>query len=169
MKVIQYPDDTLRLACEPVVEGQSEIQDTIRHLLATLNNSSGIGLAAIQLGFKHRIFVMDPEKTGNAIVVANPRIVLGYDLKDKIEGCLSFPGIFERVPRYEKIDATFDVIDPVTMKFVSAKDTLTGVNAHVFQHETEHLSGYLLIDHLLPHLQTRIKRKMEKRRSRGWA
>lgn len=168
MKVVQFPDDALRITCYPVVEGQSEIANTIRHLIATLNGSTGIGLAANQLGFNHQIFVMDPEKTGNVIVVANPKLIQGIDMKDKLEGCLSFPMIFERVPRFEQVDATFDIIDPKTLIFTPAKDTLVGKNAHVFQHETEHLSGILMVDHLLPHLKTRVARKMEKRRSRGW-
>jgi peptide deformylase len=168
MTIITYPDPTLRLACDPVVEGQLEIENTVRHLMARLQGSSGIGLAANQIGFLHRIFVMNPEKDGNIVVIANPIVVQGYDIKDKMEGCLSFPGVFDRVARFDKVDVRFDVIDPTTMRFSPAADTLTGINAQVFQHETEHLSGVLLIDHLLPNVQKRIQTKMEKRKSRGW-
>jgi peptide deformylase len=168
MTIITFPDDILRRACNPVVEGQFEIEDTVRHLVARLQGSSGIGLAANQIGFLHRIFVMNPEKDGNVVVIANPVMVQGYDLKEKMEGCLSFPGIYDRVPRFDKIDVRFDVIDPKTLHFTPAADTLKGINAQVFQHETEHLSGVLMIDHLMPNIQKRVQLKMGKRKSRGW-
>ena len=168
MTIITFPDPALRRACNPVVEGQPEVETTVKHLVARLNASSGVGLAANQIGFLHRIFVMNPEKNGNVVVIANPIMLQGHDLKDKIEGCLSFPGLFDRVPRFEKVEVQFDVIDPTTMKFTPASDTLNGFNAQIFQHETEHLSGILMIDHLAPNIQKRVQLKMEKRKTRGW-
>jgi peptide deformylase len=167
MKIITFPDPALRLACDPVVEGQ-DLENTVKHLVASINASTGVGLAANQIGFRQRIFVMNPEKNGNVVVIANPVVIQGYDLKDKMEGCLSFPGVFDRVPRFDKVEVQFEAIDPLTLRFTPIRDTLTGFNAQIFQHETEHLSGVLMVDHLMPNVQRRIQLKMEKRKTRGW-
>jgi len=168
MTILKFPDNALRINCDPVFEGQQGIDSTVRHLIASINASTGVGLAAPQLGFNHRIFVMNPEKNGNVVVIANPIVKQGFDLKDKMEGCLSFPGLFDRVPRFERVEVSWDAIDPNTMKFIHHEDVITGFNAQVFQHETEHLSGILMIDHLAPHIQKRVQLKMEKRKARGW-
>jgi peptide deformylase len=167
MKIITFPDPALRLTCDPVVEGQ-DLENTVKHLVASINASTGVGLAANQIGFRQRIFVMNPEKNGNVVVIANPVVIQGYDLKDKMEGCLSFPGVFDRVPRFDKVEVQFEAIDPLTLRFTPIRDILTGFNAQIFQHETEHLSGVLMVDHLMPNVQRRIQLKMEKRKTRGW-
>lgn len=172
MKIITFPDDALRFNTLEVKEGEIGIPNVVRHLIANLERSStGIGLAANQIGFTPAIFVMDPDRSKasfNPIVIANPKFAGSGPLTEMQEGCLSFPGVFERVKRYESISAEFDLIDPQTHRFTHASETLTGLAAHVFQHESEHLIGKLMVDHLDKHLQMRITRKMEKRKSRGW-
>jgi peptide deformylase len=66
------------------------------------------------------------------------------------------------------VEVQFEAIDPLTLRFTPIRDTLTGFNAQIFQHETEHLSGVLMVDHLMPNVQRRIQLKMEKRKTRGW-
>lgn len=172
MKIVYYPDPILRQACEPVAASDDDTGTVARHLIATLQASStGIGLAANQIGFSNRIFVMAPERSRSSfspIIIANPTFRAQGELVEKQEGCLSFPGVFERVKRYESIDIECDIIDPTTYALTHVQDTLTGLAAHVYQHETEHLSGMLMIDHLDERLQKRIERRMEKRRIRGY-
>ena len=172
MKVITFPDDALRFNTLEVKEGEPGLPNVIRHLIGTLQQSqTGIGLAANQIGFTPALFVMDPDRSKlsfNPLVIANPKFAGSGLLTEKQEGCLSFPGVFERVKRYDSIHAEFDLIDPQTYQFTRASETLTGLAAHVFQHESEHLIGKLMVDHLDAHLQMRVTRKMEKRKSRGW-
>jgi peptide deformylase len=172
MKIITFPDDALRFNTVEVKEGDFGLPNIIRHLIANLERSgTGIGLAANQLGFTPAMFVMDPDRSKssfNPVVIANPKFAGSGLLTEKQEGCLSFPGVFERVKRFDSIHAEFDLVDPRTCQFTHASETLTGLAAHVFQHESEHLIGKLMIDHLDTHLQTRITRKMEKRKTRGW-
>jgi peptide deformylase len=172
MKIITFPDDALRYSTLAVEEGEASLPNVIRHLVANLERSgTGIGLAANQIGFAPAMFVMDPDRSKtsfNPVVIANPKFTGSGLLVDKQEGCLSFPGVFERVKRYDSIHAEFDLVDPRTYQFTHVSETLTGLAAHVFQHESEHLIGKLMIDHLDAHLQMRVTRKMEKRKTRGW-
>ena len=172
MKVITFPDEALRFNTITAQEGEAGLPNVIRHLIATLQQSgTGIGLAANQIGFTPALFVMDPDRSKmsfNPLVIANPKFAGSGLLTDKQEGCLSFPGVFERVKRFDSIHAEFDLVDPQTYKFTHASETLTGLAAHVFQHESEHLIGKLMVDHLDAHLQMRVTKRMEKRKTRGW-
>ncbi len=171
MKILLYPDAVLRSVCEPVIDGDEDIGNVARQLIATLKTSTGIGLAANQIGFSNRIFIMAHDRSNMSfapVIVANPTFKGVGELVDMQEGCLSFPGVFERVKRYTTIQARFDFVDPITYKLAPVEDTLTGLQAHVFQHETEHLSGMLMVDHLDERLQKRIEKRMEKRRIRGY-
>ena len=172
MKIITYPDFILRSSGLPVKEGQEGLRDLMRHLIATLQQSdSGVGLAANQIGFQANMFVMDAERSKanfTPIVIANPTFK-GYGNRVELqEGCLSFPGVFERVQRWEACEAKYDVVDFQTGKFTRKEEALTGLESQIFQHETEHLTGKLLIDNLDTRLQARITKRMEKRKSRGW-
>jgi peptide deformylase len=172
MKVITFPDEALRIHTVEVKQGDVELPNVIRHLIATLEQSqTGIGLAANQIGFAPALFVMDPDRSRMSytpLVIANPKFAGSGLLTEKQEGCLSFPGVFERVKRYDSIHAEFDIVDPQTYQFTHASETLTGLAAHVFQHESEHLIGKLMVDHLDERLQVRVTKRMEKRKSRGW-
>jgi len=172
MTIITYPDDGLRFSTVEVKEGDFGLPNIVKHLIANLERSStGIGLAANQIGFTPAMFVMDPDRSRmsfNPVVIANPKFVGSGPLMEKQEGCLSFPGVFERIKRFDSIHAEFDLVDPQTYQFTHASETLTGLAAHVFQHESEHLIGKLMIDHLDERLQVRVTKRMEKRKSRGW-
>ena len=121
-----------------------EIQTFIKRLKKTMVDNSGLGLSANQCGYKFRVFVMgSPEEQ---IVCFNPRITEKHGDPVKMrEGCLSYPGLFLYVPRYQKIEVEFN---DETGKL--RNEIFDGITAHVFQHELDHMNGIVYTEHVGP-------------------
>ncbi len=103
-------------------------------------DSSGIGLAAPQIGVSKALVVIDD---GNGLYkLANPRIVKGSGWYTQEEGCLSVPGVGIKVRRLKSI--VVEALDEEGKKVTIKAD---GLLARVFQHEIDHLNGKLIIDH----------------------
>jgi peptide deformylase len=109
-----------------------------------LDFSGGTALAATQVGWDTRVFIQKaPGYSDSTRVFINPFYRgLGQRVL-KTEGCLSFPGIFKSILRFPSIDAWYMDVDGR-----SYRESLHGFNAHVFQHETDHLFGTLYIDYM---------------------
>lgn len=106
--------------------------------------SHGVGLAAPQVSSTEAYFVMDAGNLLKACV--NPRIVCSSDdVEDSEEGCLSLPGVTGTVKRHKKIEAEYQSI---TGELIH--EHLEGLEAIVFQHELDHLSGKLFVDRMSP-------------------
>jgi peptide deformylase len=124
------------------------LQKLIDDMIRTMNEYSGVGLAAPQVHESVRIFVahLDPEGRGegDAIAVINPEIeVVGRDMVEGWEGCLSIPDIRGRVPRAAEIRVV--ALDRHGKRMeISAKE----FPARVIQHETDHLNGILFFDRM---------------------
>jgi peptide deformylase len=110
----------------------------------TMGKADGAGLAAPQVGIPQSFFVIEAGLMEHNFII-NPTWEPAEDSKSYMatEGCLSFPGLFIEVERFDKIDVQYQYVDG---KLYSA--TLDGFAAHVFQHESDHLVGTLMIDHL---------------------
>jgi peptide deformylase len=171
-KIVTYPDDVLRKVSAEVNENTGEeLIRAIEDLWTVVSKSStGVGLAAIQIGIPIRLFVMWPNRKGPPQFVANPRYLEPSNQAtiEMMEGCLSFPGVFEKVRRFPEVKVAYDAvgydfgtryvtIDPV-------EKTLTGFEAHIFQHESDHLDGVVFIDYLDERNFKRIHSKMNKRK-----
>jgi peptide deformylase len=96
--------------------------------------SKGIGLAAPQCGINKRLFIMG--NLDKLVACINPEIVSGEGEVKDLEGCLSFPGLWLRVNRYEKVNVKYQNTRGETIEL-----TLDGLAARVFQHEYDHLDG----------------------------
>ena len=135
-------------AIEPKELKTVPLQKFIDDMIATMDEYSGIGLAARQVQEALRIFVahLDPEGrgAGEAIAVINPEIaVIGTDTLEGWEGCLSIPDIRGRVPRAAQIRVS--ALDRHGKRVeINAKD----FPARVIQHETDHLDGILFFDRM---------------------
>lgn len=110
-------------------------------LADTMIKNNGIGLAANQIGLPYRVFAM---KTNPVIVAFNPRIVDKGSQETLLEeGCLTFPGLLVKVKRSDIIKVRY--AEPngqiKTTKF-------TGLTAHIFQHELDHLNGIIMTDYV---------------------
>ena len=152
-----------------------EVTDEIRTLVAdmfdTMEAANGVGLAANQVGARHRIFVFDcPSERGeddNFVgVVVNRVLEKGVvppgepDEDDGLEGCLSVPGEHFPTPRAEWARVTGTDLDGNPVSYEGE-----GLFARCLQHETDHLDGKLYLERLTPS-QRDLSRQA--RKERGW-
>ena len=105
-----------------------------------LVHSNGIGLAANQIGITKRFFAIGSEsfdKIQKPVIMWNPSIVRESEEKTlNVEGCLSFPGLFVKVLRPERVTVRWQNLKGETMM-----QHLDGYEAKCFQHELDHLDG----------------------------
>jgi len=114
-----------------------QIAEYAADMLKAMHNLDGIGLAANQLGINERIFVTD------FMSAMNPTIIQAQYYKDVNEGCLSLPGTTVKIGRARKIKVKYFDIDDWTEK----SNVFVDEQAHVIQHEIDHLNGILCIDY----------------------
>lgn len=142
-EILHYPHPTLLTAC---VEEVTVFDDAISQLSADLRDTAKAfnaeGLAANQIGSAVSMFVI---KDGNDYITCiNPQILATKtDQVDSMEGCLSFPGVNEKIKRSESVRVTYQDEGGVI-----SERWLTGVAAVAFQHELDHLLGVLFINHM---------------------
>lgn len=141
----------------------NEIAVILKDALIT---NRGLGLAAPQIGITTRAFAFgNPDDPASVMVVFNPVITYyGDDVEIGEEGCLSYPGLFIRIPRSHSIRARFaDVTGDIKAH------SFTGITARVFQHEYDHLDGTVFQERAsAPYLDSayRRKKKLDKKRER---
>lgn len=121
-----------------------EVKNIIESLKMTMLAHKGLGLSANQCGLKMRLFIMGTDDFQTVCV--NPRIAdkEGEPVRMK-EGCLSFPGLYLSIPRYQKILAEYE---DHTGKTVSA--WMDGITAQVYQHELDHMNGIVYTEYAKP-------------------
>ncbi|MDR2772175.1 MAG: peptide deformylase [Elusimicrobiota bacterium] len=144
LKIIKFGDAKLRKKTAEITDVNREIVLLVMDMFETMYAAPGVGLAAPQVGVSKKLCVIDvsPEKN-RKLVLINPVIIKKEIKAANEEGCLSFPGIYEDVMRFEEI----------TVKFLDIRGQLnevhaTGLLAKAIQHEVDHLNARLLIDHL---------------------
>lgn len=108
--------------------------ELVKLMTTIMFEHNGIGLAAPQVNVGKRLFIMGNQD--KLIVCINPEILEGTGNVKDIEGCLSFPKLWLRVNRYETIKVKYQNI---TGEYI--EQTLSGLAARVYQHESEHLDG----------------------------
>ena len=116
-------------------EGREQIQ---QDLVDTMRAKSGIGLSANQIGIWERAFAMVRDLENNEVMVCfNPRIVKSYSEEVEMEeGCLSYPELFLKIKRPDKIVVKYEDEDKKIHKI-----KLQGLASRVFQHEYDHMEG----------------------------
>ena len=156
--ILHFPDPRLRQIAEPVAEVNDEIRTLVNDMTETMYDAPGIGLAATQIDVHKRVIVMDisPDRS-SLLVFINPVIESGEGKQKMEEGCLSVPGIYEKVTRYEKIKVKALGKDGNPFE-LEAEDLL----AVCIQHEIDHLDGKVFVDYLSPLKQQRIDKKLQK-------
>ena len=139
-----YPDERLSKPTKAVEVFDFNLRDKAIRMIKTMISNDGAGLAAPQVGIPQSFFVTQHGLMDHQIIV-NPQWTKSEDAVAYMaeEGCLSFPGLFIEVKRFDKIDVQYKYVDD---KLYTA--TLSGFAAHVFQHESDHLLGVVMIDHL---------------------
>src|SRR5438552_15282625 len=103
LPILEYPDPRLRTKAAPVTAFDADLKLRIEDLFATMYAAPGIGLAATQVDWHHRLIVIDLSKEQNQReVFINPQILSKEGLATGEEGCLSVPGIYADVPRAQR-------------------------------------------------------------------
>lgn len=136
-KLVYWPAGILKRVSEPLTAAPDP--QLIADMKKTMTAHNGAGLSAIQIGVAQRIFLVGEK------VFVNPVFISKSDEKVlRHEGCLSVPGFFENVLRHQHVfvsyrDENFELHE---------NERFDGLQAHVLQHESEHLDGKLFLDYL---------------------
>lgn len=164
LPVYLYGHPVLRKITTPVTPDYEGFKELIDNMFSTMYDSEGVGLAAPQIGLGHSIVVIDadpvkdsfPECAGRRLVLVNPEIeVLDGEAVSREEGCLSLPGLSEKVSRVENIRMRW-----LDENFEEHDEVFTGFLSRIIQHECDHLQGKLYIDHISMIRKQLIKSKL---------
>ena len=159
LEILHYPDPRLYKVAEPVAEVNDTIRRLVRDMADTMYAAPGIGLAATQVNVHQQVIVIDVSEAKDELqVFINPRLVNTDGMQEYEEGCLSVPGIYEKVRRPETV--TVEALDADGKPFSLTTDGLLAV---CIQHEIDHLKGKVFVQYLSQLKQARIKLKMKKR------
>lgn len=160
LPILQYPDERLHTIANKVREVTDSTRKLISDMAETMYAAPGIGLAATQVNMHQRIIVIDTSEThDNLLVLINPELIETSGESECEEGCLSVPGIYERVKRAKEISVR--ALDAQGVEFTLDAEGLLAV---CIQHEMDHLQGKVFVDYLSHLKQSRIKAKLIKRR-----
>ena len=160
LPILQYPDPKLYTVAAPVVAVDDDIRQLIRNMADTMYAAPGVGLAATQVDDHRRVIVIDISETHDQLqVFINPEILVSNGTAACEEGCLSVPGIFEKVERAERI--TVRALDARGQSFTLDAEGLLAV---CIQHEMDHLEGKVFVDYLSRLKQKRILAKLKKQK-----
>ncbi len=164
LTILEYPDPRLRTRAVPVTTFDAALSRLIDDMFETMYAAPGIGLAASQVNVHQRLVVMDlSENRDEPLVFINPEILASEGGGVTEEGCLSVPGIFDKVERAQRVR-----VRAQDRHGASFERELDGLVAVCLQHEIDHLEGKLFVDYLSGLKRERIRKKLDKeRRARG--
>jgi len=165
LTILEFPDPRLRTRAAPVAAVDDSIRTLIDDMLETMYAAPGVGLAATQVNVHKRVLVADvSQEQDQPLAFVNPEIIERDGKTEAEEGCLSVPGIFDKLTtRSARIRVR--ALDRDGKPFELDADGLLAV---CIQHEMDHLEGKLFVDYLSELKRTRIRKKLEKeRRERG--
>ena len=158
LDILHYPDARLHTVAKPVAAVDARIRKLVDDMAETMYAAPGIGLAATQVNVHERGIVIDLSETHDALrVFINPEIVAQSGREESEEGCLSVPGVFDRVTRAERV--TVRALDRDGKPFDLEADGLLAV---CIQHEMDHLLGKVFVDYLSNLKRNRIKARLAK-------
>jgi peptide deformylase len=146
MKIVQYPHPALRHPVKPLANIDKQVHLYVGKMLDLMYEANGLGLAANQVALPYQVFVMNPS-TGEErdrtqeLVCLNPIITERKGSIEGEEGCLSFPGLYQKVRRAKNIR-----MRAYNLKGELFEVAASDLAARVMQHEADHLAGILYID-----------------------
>lgn len=161
LPVYLYGQPVLRKEAELVPQDYPDLKQLIKDMYETMYHADGVGLAGPQVGLSLQVLVIDadvlkddfPECKGFKCAMINPVFLeKGEETISMEEGCLSLPGIHEKVARSVKIKIKYRDED-----WQEHEEELSGFAARVVQHECEHLTGHVFIDNI-----SAIRRQLNK-------
>ena len=159
LPILRYPDPRLHTRATQVAEVNDEIRKLVNDMAETMYEAPGIGLAATQVDVHKRIVVIDvSEDKSGLLALINPEIIARSGEQVCEEGCLSVPGIYDKVARAEQVR-----VRALNPKGETIEFDADGLLAVCVQHELDHLDGKVFVEYLSQLKQTRIKGKLAKK------
>jgi len=164
LRILSYPHPALRTENVEVTKEElesGEIAKIAKEMFSLMYATSGVGLAAPQVGINKQFMVYnqsgDPKKWLDQVVMINPRIVEFSDATDvENEGCLSLPDMVGQVRRSKWIK-----VEAMNMKGKKIKKKFKGWEARIFQHEYDHLKGVLFPDRMTDEDHKEVQPEMD--------
>ncbi len=148
MELVLYPDPILRQVAKPITRVDEEVRTRVAQMFETMYANSGVGLAAPQVGWSERLFIInvtgEPDPEFERVFI-NPELTVsgdGVEESDE-EGCLSIPGVHGRVARHQCV-----VVRALDLDAQRFEEEVSDLDARVVQHELDHLDGILFITRL---------------------
>ena len=158
LPILRYPDERLHTKAQPVESVNDEIRRLIEDMADTMYAAPGVGLAATQVDVHKEVIVIDVSEThDNLLVLVNPEILERRGDSELEEGCLSVPGIFDKIPRAKWIRVA--ALNREGRRYEMKADGLLSV---CIQHEMDHLKGIVFVEYLSRLKQSRILVKLRK-------
>jgi len=163
--ITAYGHPVLRKVSEEIDEQYPDLKQLIDDMFETMYVTSGVGLAAPQIGKAIRLFVIDadPFKDEDPSAAGFKKVFINAYIEEESgkswlfnEGCLSVPNIREDVSRKSKIKISY-----LDENFVEHIEEYDGLKARVIQHEYDHIEGKVFVDHLSPLKKSLLKRKLQ--------
>jgi peptide deformylase len=160
LAILEYPDPRLRTKASPVEVFDATLRRLADDLLETMYGAKGVGLAASQVDVHKRLLVLDVSETRDQpLVLVNSQILSAEGRVPGEEGCLSLPGIYDKLERAARIRVRAFDCDGKPFE-IDAE----GVLAVCIQHEMDHLEGKLFVDYLSELKRQLIRRRLQKDR-----
>lgn len=159
LPILRFPDPRLHTRAAPVAVVDDSIRQLIKDMAETMYEAPGIGLAATQVDVHKRVVVIDiSEDNSGLLALINAEILERSGEQVCEEGCLSVPGIYEKVTRAErvKVKALNQQGEPFELE-------AEGLLAVCIQHELDHLEGKVFVEYLSQLKLTRIKSRLAKK------
>lgn len=161
LPVYLYGQPVLRQKAEEVPADYPNLKQLVADMFETMYRAEGVGLAAPQVGLSLRLLVIDadvlkddfPECKGFKRTMVNPVFLERSPEEVSMEeGCLSLPGVHEKVARSTRIRVRY-----FDEEMKEHEEVIEGWAARVVQHECEHLEGHVFIDNI-----SAIRRQLNK-------
>jgi len=178
LSIVTYPEPVLSKVAAPVTDFGTHLETLVKDMLFTMYHAPGIGLAAPQIGQSIRLFVLDVDYDREVVtnssgaseirmsnfspkVFINPVITGKSGTTSFEEGCLSVPGVYEEIKRFEKVHVRYQDVSGAFHE-IEADDLLS----ICIQHENDHLDGIVFIERLSNLKKNFYKKKMLKEKVR---
>ena len=158
LPILRFPDERLRTIAKPVTVFDDALRKLVADMAETMYEAPGIGLAATQVNVHQRVVVIDVSEDQKGLqAFINPVIESVSGMQTYEEGCLSVPGVYDKVDRPSDVRVRYQDLDG--KEHVLETGELLAI---CIQHEIDHLNGKVFVDHLSQLKQTRIKNKLAK-------
>ena len=165
LRITHYPEKVLLTVGKPVEKFDENLKKLVEDMFETMYEAKGVGLAAPQVDVSQRLFVMDcsgGEDKAQKFAMINPEIIYVEGEQIGEEGCLSFPGIYQKIRRNLRTIVRYQDV-------YGALQELDGTElaARCVLHETDHCDGIVFLDRMTPLRREFAKRKIKKLQKTG--